>query len=135
MIKMFLGLVIVLFVLCLSLFVICKMSGREDCSKNMLGNKLAYNKSAQQDSEWGDRKEKTSTVRLFGTIVKVEGNVITVKDNSAQEQVILSQATTVILSTEGEVGISVLKAGADIVALGTYDKDSQLVAKVINLVK
>lgn len=55
--------------------------------------------------------------QLFGTITKVEGNQITILDNSAAEQVITSTAKTMIFSADTEIGLSALKAGQNIVII------------------
>ena len=143
LVKIFLAVVIILFVLCLTMFVATRITRKGSVGSGcLLGQQMIGNRAVVQQggflekgNEWGKRDDKASAVRLFGTISKVEGNKITIKDNGALEQVVLSQAGTVILSAEGEVGLSVLKTGVNIVSLGTYDKDNQLVAKVINVVK
>lgn len=71
--------------------------------------------------------------RLFGVVSKIEGNKISIKDNSAAEVAVLSQATTVITSTGIEIGLSSLKAGQNIVSYGTLNKDGQLEAKSIDV--
>ncbi|MDD2757821.1 MAG: hypothetical protein PHD72_00405 [Patescibacteria group bacterium] len=71
--------------------------------------------------------------RVFGNISKIEANQITVMNNAAQEQVILSQADTVIFSSSTEVGLASLKVGQNIVVIGEPDKDKKLVAKIINI--
>lgn len=69
--------------------------------------------------------------KLFGVIVKIENNLITVKDNSTNEQVIMSQAQTAIMSKTGEIGLSSLSVGQSIVSYGTYNTNKQLEAKFI----
>jgi hypothetical protein len=70
---------------------------------------------------------------LFGEIVKVEGNQITILDNGAKEQMLLSAVDTHITSGTTEVGLSYLKAGQGAVFTGVLDKDKQLTAKLIKL--
>jgi hypothetical protein len=72
-------------------------------------------------------------VRMFGAVTKVEGNLITIMNNGAAEQVVVSQADTIIMSSSTEVGLAALKAGQNIVVAGVMNKDNQLVAKIINI--
>jgi hypothetical protein len=70
-------------------------------------------------------------VRLFGNITKIEGNKITVLDNSAKEQVVLSQPSTIIMETENEIGFSSLEPGMNIVSVGAMNAGNQMLAKTI----
>jgi hypothetical protein len=72
-------------------------------------------------------------VRLFGNITKIEGNKITVLDNSAKEQVVLSQPSTIIAETETEVGLSSLEPGMNIISVGAMNADNQMLAKIIQV--
>jgi hypothetical protein len=71
--------------------------------------------------------------RIFGVIIKIEANKITIKNNAAQEQIVVSQADTVIASSTTEVGLASLQAGQNIIVIGTYDKDKVLTAKMISI--
>jgi hypothetical protein len=71
--------------------------------------------------------------RVFGSITKIEANQITIKNNAAQEQVVISQADTVIFSSSTEVGLSALQIGQNIIVYGTPDKDNKMTAKMINI--
>lgn len=71
--------------------------------------------------------------RVYGNISKIEANQITIMNNAAQEQMILSQADTVIVSSSTEVGISELKVGQNIIVYGSPDKDKILVVKLIQI--
>lgn len=71
--------------------------------------------------------------RVFGNITKIEANQITIKNNGAQEQVIISEADTAIISSSTEVGLAALKVGQDIIVIGSPDKDKKLVAKFIEI--
>lgn len=79
------------------------------------------------------RKDVPETTRLFGTIAKVDGNKITVVNNAAQETIVVSQTTTIILSETSEIGLSALKPGLNIVSSGLFNKDKQLDAQVIKV--
>jgi hypothetical protein len=76
---------------------------------------------------------RTQDVRLFGAVTKVEGNMITITDNSAKEQVVLSQSNTIITATGTEVGLSAVKPGVNIVSVGAMNKDNQQLAKTIRI--
>jgi hypothetical protein len=101
------------------------MMGSEKGSEMMFG-------SFGKDGEEGDKGEAS---RLFGTVSGVAGNKITVKNNAGTDQVILSQADTVITSANVEVGLSSLKAGQNIILIGETGKDGQMTAKWINVVQ
>ncbi|MEK7643996.1 MAG: hypothetical protein AAB390_01700 [Patescibacteria group bacterium] len=96
------------------------------------------NYSAQK-AEWQKRSDKAAAdykktadlVSVFGVISNVEKNVITILDNSAAEQTVISFATTTIFSATGEVGLSNLKEGQGIRAVGRLNADNQLEAQII----
>lgn len=85
------------------------------------------------DNESFFRKNVSETTRLFGTITKVDGNKITVTNNAAQESIVVSQTSTVILSATSEIGLSSLKTGLSIVSSGLLNKDNQLEAQIIKV--
>lgn len=99
-------------------------------------NPTALNMMKKYDRD--DRKDflKGNLVaqsRLFGTITQIEGNKITVTNNAAQETVVLSQVTTVIVLGETEVGVASLKVGMNLVSTGVFNKDNQLEAQIIKI--
>ncbi|MCX6782045.1 MAG: hypothetical protein NTW66_02935 [Candidatus Magasanikbacteria bacterium] len=71
--------------------------------------------------------------RTYGNITKIEANQITVKNNAAQDQIILSLADTVIVSSTVEVGLASLQVGQNIIVYGSPDKDKKLEAKLIQI--
>lgn len=79
------------------------------------------------------KKGDVAFTRAFGVVTKVVGNTITISNNASEEQTILSQADTVILSGVGEVGLSGLKAGQYISVLGEKNPENATVAKMIKL--
>jgi len=79
------------------------------------------------------RDENEKITVLFGEITKVEGNQITILDNGAKEQLILSLTDTHIVSGTTEVGLSYLKAGQGAIFTVVSNKDKQLEAKLIKL--
>ncbi len=81
----------------------------------------------------GNWDRDSHTTRLFGTITKVEANQITVLDNAAKTDMIVTSATTVITSSSTEIGLSSLKAGQNIVAVGVVNANNILEAKLIQL--
>lgn len=70
--------------------------------------------------------------RLFGSILKVDGNQITIMNNAAEEQVVITLAETQILDGKKEVGISALEKGKDAIFTGVKN-ESKLEAKLIEL--
>jgi len=79
------------------------------------------------------KEESELPVRIFGYVLNVESNRITVLNNAAEAQVVLSQADTVIISSSTEVGISALQTGQNIIIFGELNDDNQLTAKMINI--
>ena len=78
-----------------------------------------------------DKDGKVLTVRLFGKITKIEGNLITVMDNSTTLQTAVSLSSTSIMSSTGEIGLSSLKVDQNIVIIGEYNATNQLEARFI----
>lgn len=76
-------------------------------------------------------KNTTSTVQFFGSITRIEGGRITILNNGAQEQAILSQADTVISAQGKAVGISQIVVGQTMSGAGTANADGSIAAKVI----
>lgn len=66
--------------------------------------------------------ENGKVTRLFGVISKVENDQITVTNNAAKPEVVFSLPTTIIVSANAEVGLSSLKAGQNIVVMGSTNK-------------
>ncbi len=83
------------------------------------------------EKEWFNRESRS--VRLFGTITKVEANQITILDNAAKNDMIVTLSTTIITSSSTEVGLAALKVGQNIVALGTVNPNNVLEAKMIQI--
>lgn len=71
--------------------------------------------------------------RIFGVITKIEANRITIKNNAAEEQIVVSQADTVIVSSTTEVGLASLQVGQNIIVIGSTDKDKVLTAQMISI--
>lgn len=71
--------------------------------------------------------------RTFGAISKIEANKITIINNAAQEQVVISQANTMIVSSSTEMGLASLRIGQNIIVFGSPDKDNNLLAKIIQI--
>ncbi|MCC6520413.1 hypothetical protein IT403_00305 [Candidatus Nomurabacteria bacterium] len=79
------------------------------------------------------KKGDMQYTRAFGVITKVTGNTITISNNASEEQIILSQADTLILSENGEVGLSALKAGQYISVVGEKNAENATIAKMVKL--
>jgi|GEM_PF-1344893 len=84
---------------------------------------------------WGDdeKEGKDGRTQLFGLVTKVEGNKITVTDNGGKEQVVLSQSSTTILNSIGEVGLQSIKVGQGLSVAGKTNTDKQIEAVLIRI--
>lgn len=71
--------------------------------------------------------------RMFATVVKIEGNQITIMNNAAAEQVVLSAADTMIIASSTEVGLPTLQPDMDIVVYGSVNTDKMFEAKLIQI--
>ena len=78
-------------------------------------------------------KEEQKPVIVFGEITQIESNKVTILNNGAAEQVVLSMPDTKITLGDKEIGISSLGKGQAGTFAGFYNKDNQLEAKEINL--
>jgi hypothetical protein len=78
-------------------------------------------------------KAEQRPVSVYGEILSVESNKITILNNGATEQVVLSLPETKITLGENEVGISALKAKQEGTFTGFYNKDNQLEVRMIKL--
>lgn len=72
-------------------------------------------------------------VMVYGKVLKVEGNMITILNNAAQEQVVVSTAETSITIGDKEYGISNVEKDDEGMFGGFMNKQNQLEAKVIEL--
>lgn len=70
---------------------------------------------------------------LFGVVSRVEKNLITILDNSSNEQVVVSLSSTTIVSATGEVGLASIKEGQSLKVVGTLNADKQLEAQIIRV--
>jgi hypothetical protein len=78
-------------------------------------------------------EKREQMVRIFGSILKVEGNQVTVLNNAAQEQIVISLAETQIFDGKKEVGISALEKGKDAIFTGVKNAQLQIEARLIEL--
>ncbi len=81
----------------------------------------------------GDTLGEASSTSWFGAITKIDGGNITIMDNAAKEDMITSQANTIIVSQTGEQPLSALKVGQAITAVGGVDASSTLEAAIIRV--
>jgi hypothetical protein len=91
----------------------------------------AFGMMGFEKGRWGE--EGKDMVKLFGVITKIEGNKITVLDNGAKEQAFLSQPETTIMTATGEVGLSTLKAGQNVILLQKKCEDKQLKLELVQV--
>lgn len=79
----------------------------------------------------GRMETTSSTTPFFGSVARIEGNRIVILNNGAQEQVVLSQAQTVILFADREVGLSSVTVGQMVRGVGVTNADATVTAKAI----
>ncbi len=90
-------------------------------------------RAAKEDEKWGWGKDDQKMTRVFGAITKIEGNQITILNNAAKNEIVLSLSTTVITSSSTEIGIGALKAGQNIAALGSLNANNMFEARIIQV--
>ncbi len=88
---------------------------------------------AKEDESWGWGKDDKKLSRVFGSITKIEGNQITILDNAAKNEIIVSLSSTVITSSSTEIGLGALKAGQNIAALGALNANNMFEARLIQV--
>ena len=135
MVKTFLALAFIGLALAISITIVYKVIRRVNVVGGCYGTTMTQ--GAGRNYMYGEKGgfmiKREAPVREFGVISKIEANQITILNNAAKEQVVLSQADTVIIASSTEVGLSVLEVGQDIIVVGTLDKDNALTAKVIDI--
>jgi len=90
-------------------------------------------RATKEDESWGWGKDTQKMTRVFGAITKIEGNQITILNNAAKNEIVLSLSTTVITSSSTEIGIGALKAGQNIAALGALNANNMFEARLIQV--
>ena len=70
----------------------------------------------------------------FGQIIKIEGNLLTIKGNQNTEKVILLNENTVIKSMQDTIKATDLKVDDNIVVIGEPNQTGQIAAKLIRIV-
>ncbi len=79
----------------------------------------------------GEGTMASGTVRLVGSISKIDGNKITVLDNGAKAQVVMSQAITMIRAATGMISLTNLKVGENVIVMGVTAEDGSVTARSI----
>lgn len=129
LVKVFLSVVVAFFIFTIGLGFGFKMgyfgTNTNRYYKNAAGVKMMKGNLA--------RPALTTVTRLYGTVSTIEGNKITVTNNAAGETIVISQLSTVIVSTESEMGLAALKPGINVVASGVLNKENQLEAQLIRV--
>lgn len=108
-----------------------RMMNYGDATRYGMTNDDCCGKISKMMSGWSDCGKIN---RIVGTITKIEGNKITVSDNSGKEQAVFSLAGTVIISSESEISLSSLGAGEDVSITGVLNKDKQFEAQMIRVI-
>jgi len=70
----------------------------------------------------------------FGQILKIEGNLVTIKGGQNTEKVILLDENTTIKSLRETIKLTDLKVNDNIVVIGEPNQTGQIVAKLIRIV-
>ncbi|MGE5298281.1 MAG: DUF5666 domain-containing protein [Acidobacteriaceae bacterium] len=70
---------------------------------------------------------------IFGTISNIQGNKITITNNSGQQQDVITQSTTLIIENGSQIGLNGLKSGQNIIVSGTTDSNNQITARIIQV--
>ncbi|TSC65621.1 MAG: hypothetical protein G01um101477_396 [Candidatus Doudnabacteria bacterium Gr01-1014_77] len=63
--------------------------------------------------------------RIAGTIASIDGNEITLNDNSGEQQIVYTSASTVIMSDNVEIPLSDLKAKQFVIVMVSDDMTAQ----------
>lgn len=144
-VKIFLALAMIALVLVLSMVVVMKVTKGSKVYHKAFGVSCMQGQVAEKGEGkfvmgmgggnmfFGKADAPAVPERVYGNVVKVEANLITIKNNAAAEQIIVSLADTVIISSSTEVGLSALAVGQNIVVFGTPDEQKNLEAKVIQV--
>lgn len=103
----------------------CAFGGGRACGKNYDLMPMMYGLGLE-------RKDGVNTENFFGTITAIDKNRVTILDNGAQEQVVLSQSNTVIFSTSTKISITELRTGQNIEGFGVRGDDGVITANVIH---
>lgn len=69
----------------------------------------------------------------FGQIIKISGPSLVVKDADGEERIVLVNNGTSIKYFRGEIKLSELKIGDNIVVIGDINKDGRIEAKLIRV--
>ncbi len=153
-VKMFLALVIIAFVLALSMQWVLSI----DWKATKASKRIQYYAPRAVEMEQKDRFYAMRTggvgmiikdgempivtksdmigkmpTRIYASIVKIQGNQITVMTNAAAEQIVMSEAETVIVVSSTETGIDSLQPGQNLIIFGSMDEEDVLRAKIINV--
>lgn len=86
-------------------------------------------------SDWRNfpQGEFINTHGVFGSIIKIDGNIIITKDKSNTEKTVLVSDNTIIQRGRETIKLSNLKIDGDIVVIGSPDEDGQIKAKFIRV--
>lgn len=103
----------------------CAFGGGHACGKNADMMPMMFGLGM-------DRADGARTENFFGTVTAIEKNRITILDNGAQEQVVLSQSNTVIFSTSTKISVTELRTGQNIEGFGVRGDDGVITANVIH---
>lgn len=70
---------------------------------------------------------------LFGSIINVDNNSLTIKDKDGIEKIVLIEENTAIKEFNKDIKITDLKLDLDIVVLGEPNNSGQIIAKLIRV--
>ncbi len=144
--KLFLGVALFMLVFCMGAASVVRMTrGRmvhNEAGGYMMGAPGQGMMSGNMEMGWSDDRGMTRTMtrmdtiewkRLFGSITKIEGNKITILNNAAEEQMVMSMQDTIIGLAGNEVGLGALKVGQNVVVVYQAGSEATLQAKTISV--
>lgn len=80
-----------------------------------------------------DAQIASGTVRLVGSITKIEGNRLTIVDDAAKEWIVLFGSTTKIFTQAGDGTLASLRVGQSMMVNGVMGQDGSLTAMMARL--
>lgn len=83
--------------------------------------------------DFGDRGDFINAHGTFGSVIKVDGNTIIVKDKDNVEKTVLISDNTVINKSRETIKVSDLKVDDSIVIIGSPNEQGQIEAKLIRV--
>ena len=127
------GLIILVFVFGLGVFVGTK---RAEFSFRW-ADQYHRNFGGPQGGFFGDSGESANANGSYGQIIKIDNNILTVKDNDGDntEKSILIGGKTIIIYQRKNIKLSDLKTGDNVVVIGAPNSNGQIQAQLIRVMR